>query len=85
MDPDVAARWQHPDGGDPRFPTFESPPAGGITAWFTMRLAALADGDEDAFDPTLHEAIAMYESRDADRIGTWERAFDSRSEPPTIE
>lgn len=84
LDPDVAAKWLHPDGGDPRFPRFESPPAGGITAWFTMRLTALANGDEGAFDPSLTEAIDTYESRDAERIGTWERAFDPRSRPAPI-
>ena len=78
LDPAVAAKWLHRDGGDPQFPRFESPPAGGITAWFTMRLTALATGNEAAFDSTLSEAIDTYESRDAERIGTWQRAFNTR-------
>ena len=85
LDPDVAAKWLRQDGTDPHFPRFESPPAGGITAWFTMRLTALANGDEDTFKPSLSEAIEAYEARDADRIATWVRAFGTRSQPATID
>ena len=85
LDPDVARKWLRRDGGDPRFPSFESPPAGGITAWFTMRLTALANGDEDDFKPSLDEAIEAYEARDAGRIATWERVFGSISRPPAID
>ncbi|NND73544.1 MAG: oxidoreductase [Ilumatobacter sp.] len=77
LDPDLPSTWLSPGGGDPRFPTFRSPPAGGITAWFTMRLTALAAGTEDDFDPTLDDAIAAYERRDAERVGSWQRAFDA--------
>jgi 2,4-dienoyl-CoA reductase-like NADH-dependent reductase (Old Yellow Enzyme family) len=79
LDPDLPAKWIDPDGGDPEFPRFDSPPAGGITAWFTMRLTALADGTEATFDPALDAAIDAYESRDADRIGTWKQAFEEGS------
>jgi hypothetical protein len=84
LDPDVPAKWFDPDGGDPEFPSFDSPPAGGITAWFTMRLTALANGNEEAFDPALSAALEAYESRDVDRIGTWKRAFETRSRPTSI-
>ncbi len=85
LDPGVAATWLHHGGADPQFPSFKSPPAGGITAWFTMRLTALANCDEDSFEPSLSEAIEAYEARDADRIATWERTFGIRSQPATIE
>ncbi len=85
LDPDVAGKWLRPGGPDPQFPRFESPPTGGITAWFTMRLTALANGAEDHFNPSLSEAIATYEARDADRIPTWERTFGIRSQPTAIE
>lgn len=75
LDPDVPAKWLHPDGGDPQFPRFASPPPGGITAWFTMRLTALANHEEATFDPTLEQAVDAYESRDAARITTWKRTF----------
>ena len=85
LDPGVAAKWIRRDGGDPQFPSFESPPAGGITAWFTMRLTALAKGDEDRLKLSVSEAIAAYEARDADRVTTWARAFGVRSRPATLE
>ncbi|MDE0137139.1 MAG: oxidoreductase [bacterium] len=83
LDPDVAAKWLRQDGADPQFPRFESRPAGGVTAWFTMRLTALAYGDEDSFKPSLSEAIEAYEARDTDRVATWERTFGVRSRPAT--
>ena len=52
-----------------------SPPPGGITAWFTIRLTALANNQEAVFDPTLRQAMDAYESRDAARTATWRRAF----------
>ena len=75
LDPRTPARWISPEGGDPRFPHFTSPPPGGVTAWYTVRLNALADRTEDSFDPTLDEAITAYEARDVDRIATWEKTF----------
>ena len=78
LDPHLPAKWLRSDGGDPQFPSFQSPPPGGITAWFTMRLTALAAGTEDAFDLTLSEAVATYEARDAERIAAWTRTFDTR-------
>lgn len=75
LDPRTPANWLQPVGGDPRFPRFTSPPPGGITAWFTMRLTALASHQEAAFDPTLSQAIASYEARDAARVETWRQAF----------
>ena len=85
LDPDVPAKWCDPDGGDPEFPRFDSPPAGGITAWFTMRLTALANGTEADFDPALSTAIDAYESRDAARIGTWKQIFETRERPAPTE
>jgi 2,4-dienoyl-CoA reductase-like NADH-dependent reductase (Old Yellow Enzyme family) len=83
LDPDVAANWLQPHGGDPQFPSFESPPPGGITAWFTMRLTALASGGEGTFRLTLAEAIEAYESRDQERIATWMQTFDTNAQGPT--
>lgn len=75
LDPDTPAKWLQPHAGDPRFPRFPSPPPGGITAWYTMRLTALANDETATFDPTLSQAIDAYESRDAARAATWRRAF----------
>ncbi|WP_396667573.1 hypothetical protein [Microbacterium sp. R86528] len=73
LDPEMPAKWLQSAGGDPPFPRFDAPPPGGITAWFTMRLTALANHEETTFDLTPRQAIDAYESRDAARIPTWKR------------
>jgi hypothetical protein len=78
LDPDLPAKWCQPGGGDPEFPRFDSPPHGGITAWFTMRLAAIANGTDQDFDPSLGAAIDAYESRDAARVARWNQTFETR-------
>lgn len=40
-----------------------------------MRLTALAEDGEKSFDPTLDDAVADYESRDADRVAAWNAKF----------
>lgn len=79
LDPDLPSKWLSSLGGDPQFPTFRSPPEGGITAWFTMRLTALATGTENDFNLTLDDAIDAYEHRDAKRITTWKRELGTQS------
>jgi 2,4-dienoyl-CoA reductase-like NADH-dependent reductase (Old Yellow Enzyme family) len=75
LDPELPLKWLRPESGDPEFPTFQSPPPGGVTAWYTMRLTALANDQETAFAPALLTAIADYESRDAKRVGSWREQF----------
>lgn len=78
LDPELPATWCKLEGGDPEFPRFESPPVGGITAWFTMRLTAMAHGTDQDFDQELGAAIDAYESRDATRITLWKQTFEVR-------
>ncbi|MGI9642672.1 MAG: oxidoreductase [Acidimicrobiia bacterium] len=78
LDPYLPAKWCAPNGGDPEFPSFVSPPVGGITAWFTMRLTAIANGTDQNFNQTLGSAIDAYESRDASRVVAWKLTFDVR-------
>lgn len=75
LDPDVAAKWISPNGGDPEFPRFETPPPGGVTAWYTMRLTAIATGNDEAFELSLDDAISTYDVRDAARVPLWQREF----------
>lgn len=75
LDPDLPDTWLRPDGGDPQFPRFRSTPPGGVTAWYTMRMTAIANGYESSFDPDLEDAIAEYESRDNERIEPWLSRF----------
>ena len=75
LDPNLPKLWLTEDGGDPVFPRFESSPPGGITAWYTMRLTALAEDREDTFSLDLPSAIRIYEERDAQRCIQWRQKF----------
>lgn len=77
LDPELPMKWLGERSSDPVFPRFESPPAGGITAWYTMRLTALAQGVEDTFERSLDEAVRQYESRDRERSIRWRTRFGS--------
>ena len=75
LDPELPRRWQTTEGGDPIFPTFTSPPKGGVTAWFTMHLTALADDREAEHGVDLEAAIQAYEERDEERTASWRDHF----------
>ena len=75
LNPSLANDWLANTGGDPDFPRFEAAPPGGITAWYTMRLTALGNGDENNFALDLPSAIRLYEERDELRCTPWRKAF----------
>jgi len=75
LNPRLADAWLSQGGGDPDFPKFESAPPGGITAWYTMRLTALAEDREKTFKLDLPSAIRLYEERDAQRCIKWHEQF----------
>jgi 2,4-dienoyl-CoA reductase-like NADH-dependent reductase (Old Yellow Enzyme family) len=75
LNPRIAQDWLSEAGGDPEFPRFDSNPPGGITAWFTMRLTALGEDQEEAFKLDLPAAIRVYEERDAQRCIKWREKF----------
>ena len=75
LEPHLPRVWLTEEGGDPDFPKFESAPPGGITAWYTMRLTALAEGRENTFSMDIPAAIRSYEDRDAQRCITWRQKF----------
>ncbi|MEM9465503.1 MAG: oxidoreductase [Actinomycetota bacterium] len=73
LDPELPASWLSPEPVDPSFPSFSSTIPGGITAWYTQRLAELA-GIELAPALTPEDALAWLEARMADREGIWRSA-----------
>lgn len=75
LKPDLPNDWLSQQGGDPKFPKFDSAPPGGITAWYTMRLTALGQDQEDNFNLDLPSAIQAYETRDAERCIRWKDQF----------
>lgn len=72
LDPNLPRRWRVGDRADVAFPRFADPPEGGVTAWYTMRLTRLADGDDRPTpDVDLKEVLKAYEDRDARRVRIW--------------
>ncbi|WED29712.1 NADH:flavin oxidoreductase/NADH oxidase family protein [Vibrio sp. DW001] len=69
--PDLPTKWLKGMGIDPNFPRFESPPQGGVTAWYTMLLTTLGSDNEIDLNLTLIAAIQSYEQRDKARIMKW--------------
>jgi 2,4-dienoyl-CoA reductase-like NADH-dependent reductase (Old Yellow Enzyme family) len=75
LNPNLARVWLSVCGGDPEFPKFDTTPPGGVTAWYTMRLTALAEDNEDEFSLDLESAMSLYDVRDAGRCDAWLKAF----------
>jgi len=75
LDPGLPVGWQAASPRDPVFPRFVSPPEGGITAWYTMRLTEIGEDRETAGLPDLDTAIREYEARDTSRIAAWKSRF----------
>ena len=77
LDPALPRGWQTGTASDPAFPRFASPPEGGITAWYTMRLTQIAEDRETTDVPDLMAAVKAYEERDIGRIAKWKNQFQS--------
>lgn len=79
LDPELINNWQQSSRQDqpknPVYPRFDSPPEGGITAWYTMRLSDIAKHQESDEISDLNEMIKVYEGRDAIRTRTWNKHF----------
>jgi 2,4-dienoyl-CoA reductase-like NADH-dependent reductase (Old Yellow Enzyme family) len=75
LKPDLPNSWRSEIPKDPIFPHFTTPPEGGITAWYTMRLTQLAENLETTEIPDLETAIREYEDRDRDRVTAWKNHF----------
>ncbi len=75
LDPGLANCWINSTSGDPTFPVFNSPPSGSITAWYTMRLVAMANDTENEYKLSAADALAAYEARDAERCERWMQRF----------
>jgi 2,4-dienoyl-CoA reductase-like NADH-dependent reductase (Old Yellow Enzyme family) len=75
VDPDLPQRWRRPAGGDPAFPRFAASPEGGITAWYTLRLAALGEDRPPDGSLDAEAALATYEARDTARVPHWTAHF----------
>lgn len=77
LEPDLAKLWLGGQSADPEFPRFESAPPGGITAWYTLRMTSLSNGEEREQSLDLQVALDDYEARDAQRSESWKRKYSS--------
>ncbi len=75
LHPDLPSLWRRGEQTTPVFPRFATPPEGGVTAWYTMRLTEIGEDRPPTGPATLDEATEMYEARDRARIVTWRQAF----------
>ena len=75
IDPGLPRKW-FAGGGDPLFPLFSpAPPPGSMTAWYTMRISALAHDREARFFMDPGKALELYNRRDARRGKLWAARF----------
>lgn len=77
LNPQLPETWLTKEGGDPKFPIFDSPPRGGVTAWYTMRISALGKDIENEFSCDSQTALRAYEDRDQQREKKWLEKFRS--------
>ena len=73
--PALVNEWRSGNTDNPEFPQFSQPPAGGITAWYTMRLAHLGEDRETSDTLELCAALQQYNDRDNERVMVWNRHF----------
>lgn len=75
LDPNLPKSWKSDQPTDPEFPRFVSSPEGGITAWYTMLLTELAQGQGAEPSLDLEEMLNQYNARDEERARKWINHF----------
>ena len=73
--PDLANNWLSASPSNPQFPRFDNPPEGGVTAWFTMQMTQIANGESALSPADIHAAVEAYEERDDKRRQIWKDHF----------
>jgi len=71
VDPELPSFWLSGQRNEPQFPRFQSPPEGGVTAWYTMQITQHAKGKTALASNEMEAAIEEYESRDEARRQIW--------------
>ena len=78
VDPELPSAWLGASNSSaPQFPRFATPPPGGVTAWYTMRLTDLAMHTEATVTRSVDDALREFEERDVNRVDTWNQRFRS--------
>ncbi|MBX2869549.1 MAG: hypothetical protein KTR18_12780 [Acidiferrobacterales bacterium] len=71
IDPALPESWSDPHTNDPVFPRFNSRLEGGVTAWYTMRLADLGKDRASEDNQDLERVLQDYNDRDEERVLEW--------------
>ena len=77
LNPNLANDWFAGFNQTLNFPRFDSPPAEGITAWYTMRINAIALDQTHLPALTLETALRQYLKRDEMKCLKWRKHFKS--------
>jgi 2,4-dienoyl-CoA reductase-like NADH-dependent reductase (Old Yellow Enzyme family) len=80
LNPTLANDWLSAEPEDPKFPIFKSTVPGAITAWFTLRLTAIGENLDNAFDLDLPDALSQYDERDNRRCIEWKKVFEATAQ-----
>ena len=75
LEPSLPNLWREGKVTEPAFPRFSETPEGGVTAWFTLRMTEIGDGDGGAVSDDLFDALKRYETRDKERTERWIEYF----------
>ncbi|WP_299955260.1 oxidoreductase [uncultured Roseobacter sp.] len=77
LEPDLPHQWRHGDTRPPAFPKLVSTEAGAVTAWYTMRIAALAEDREAEFSMEASDALTRIKMQEAAKVARWKNHFSS--------
>jgi hypothetical protein len=71
LEPSLPNLWKEDQKSEPSFPRFPDAPEGGITAWYTMRLAEIGADNDPPDSSGLEQAVRDYAERDKQRTKVW--------------
>lgn len=75
LDPDLPNHWQAGEIQGPAYPSLTAPEPGAVTAWYTMRIAALATGQDTEGTMEASAALARLKAQDKAKVTSWNRHF----------
>ena len=76
LEPNLPNLWKKGQIEDVLFPTFDNPPEGGVTAWYTMQLTNIGKDNPNMPCSDLSQVIKTYENRDLERAKIWNNYFN---------
>ncbi|TVR90902.1 MAG: NADH:flavin oxidoreductase/NADH oxidase family protein [Spirochaetaceae bacterium] len=75
LNPELPQDWMEGKAVQPEFPVFSEAPEGGVTAWYTMKLAEYAGCGPRVDTILARQALELYDQRDQDRVRLWNERF----------